>query len=152
MNRMAKIGLVGIALATLLWAGLVTGAEHKAAAGSAEAGARQDILYSCACGPDCKCGSVSTKPGNCKCGKPMAWGHVVKIEGDEALVCTCKEGCKCALDEKDPTKCGCGNAIKRVSLKGSGLYFCNCGGACKCNVISDQPGECKCGMKLKQSS
>src|SRR5512139_1036595 len=77
---------------------------------------RQDVLYSCDCGKDCNCNSVSTKPGNCKCNKPMKWGHVLKIEGDEALVCTCAEGCKCSLDPKDPSKCGCGQSVKRISL------------------------------------
>jgi len=28
-------------------------------------------LYSCACGPGCKCGTISQKPGKCVCGKPM---------------------------------------------------------------------------------
>ena len=84
---------------------------------------RQDVLYTCDCGADCHCNSVSTKPGNCKCGKPMKWGHVLKIEGDEAILCTCAEGCKCTLDPKDPSKCGCGQPVKRVSLRGPGYIF-----------------------------
>ena len=112
---------------------------------------RKDVLYTCKCGPECKCNTVSTKPGNCACGQPMKWGHVVKIEGNEALLCTCKEGCKCSgLNPKDPTKCACGNPVKRVSLKGTGIYFCNCGGSCMCNTVSDSPGKCKCGMELKK--
>jgi hypothetical protein len=111
---------------------------------------RQDILYSCDCGSQCNCNSVSTKPGDCKCGKPMKWGHVLKIEGNEALVCTCEKGCKCSLDPKDPTKCGCGKPVKRVNLKGTGIYFCNCGGSCTCNTVSDKPGKCKCKMDLKR--
>jgi len=112
---------------------------------------RQDVLYYCDCGADCHCNSVSTKPGNCKCDKPMKGGHVLKIEGDEALVCTCAEGCKCSLDPKDPSKCGCGNFVKRINLKGTGIYFCNCGGSCMCNTVSDSPGKCKCNMDLKKS-
>jgi hypothetical protein len=27
--------------------------------------------YVCACGPECDCGTISQKPGNCVCGKPM---------------------------------------------------------------------------------
>jgi len=80
----------------------------------------------------------------------MKWGHVLKIEGEEALLCTCAEGCKCSLDPKDPTKCGCGQPVKRVSLKGAGIYFCNCGGSCMCNTVSNSPGKCKCGMDLKK--
>jgi hypothetical protein len=112
---------------------------------------RQDVLYYCDCGPECKCNSVGTKPGDCKCGKPMKWGHVLKMEGDEALVCACAEGCKCSLDPNDPAKCGCGNPVKRINLKGTGIYFCNCGGSCMCNTVSDSPGKCRCGMDLKKA-
>ncbi|TAN42131.1 MAG: hypothetical protein EPN25_03685 [Nitrospirae bacterium] len=111
---------------------------------------RQDVIYYCNCGPECKCNSVDVKPGDCKCGKPMKWGHVLKVDGDVASVCTCKEGCKCKLDPNDASKCGCGNPVKKVSLKGTGMYFCNCGGSCMCNTISDKPGKCKCGMDLKK--
>jgi len=111
---------------------------------------RNDVLYTCACGDDCACNSVSKEPGNCNCGKPMAWGHVVRVEGDEALVCTCAEGCTCKQDADDPAKCGCGKTLKRVSLKGTGVYFCNCGGSCSCNTLSAEPGDCRCGMPLKQ--
>lgn len=27
--------------------------------------------YTCACGEGCNCGTISQKPGNCACGKPM---------------------------------------------------------------------------------
>jgi hypothetical protein len=27
--------------------------------------------YACACGPDCKCDTISQKPGKCACGKEM---------------------------------------------------------------------------------
>ncbi len=113
--------------------------------------ARQDVLYSCNCGKECNCNSVSTQPGDCKCGKPMKWGHVLKIDGTVASVCTCAEGCKCGLDPNDPTKCGCGNPVKKIDLKGTGIYFCNCGGSCTCNTVSDKPGKCKCGMDLKKA-
>jgi len=112
---------------------------------------RPDVLYTCNCGPDCKCNSVSKSSGNCTCGKPLAWGHLVRIEDDEALLCTCGEGCKCQIDSKDKTRCGCGNPIKRVSLSDTGLYFCNCKGACGCNYVSVDSGNCRCGMPLKKS-
>lgn len=113
---------------------------------------RPDVLYTCACGDGCSCNSMSKEPGNCSCGKPLAWGHVLKVEGDEAILCTCAEGCKCKIDPNDPNKCGCGEPVKRVSLKGTGLYFCNCGGSCSCNTLSAAPGACGCGMQLKQSN
>jgi hypothetical protein len=108
-------------------------------------------IYWCACGPECKCNSVSTKPGTCSCGKEMVGGHVVFTEGNTALVCTCGPGCSCAIDPNDRTKCGCGKPIKRIDLKGTGIYFCNCGGSCACNTVSDKPGTCKCGMQLHQA-
>lgn len=116
-----------------------------------EQSVRKDILYSCNCGPACKCNSVSVTTGNCACGKPLAWGQVVRVEGAEALLCTCKEGCQCKIDPNDSAKCGCGNPIKRISLKDSGLYFCNCGGSCTCNTLSAQPDTCRCGMPLKKA-
>ena len=113
---------------------------------------RQDILYSCNCGPDCKCNTLSTKSGNCACGEPLKWGHVLKVEGSEAILCQCAEGCACGgLDAKDPTKCVCGTPVKRVDMAGTGIYYCNCGGSCYCNTVSDKPGNCRCGMKLKKS-
>ncbi|NTV12587.1 MAG: hypothetical protein HGA96_01420 [Desulfobulbaceae bacterium] len=117
----------------------------------AAAEARKDVLYTCNCGDKCKCNSVSTAPGKCKCGSPLKWGHVLKTEGNEALICQCDEGCTCSLDPKDPSKCGCGKPVKRVNLAGSGLYFCNCGGSCMCNTVSAEPGKCKCGMDLKKA-
>lgn len=111
---------------------------------------RADVLYACDCGNGCSCNSLSKEPGNCACGKPLRWYHVVKVEQDEALLCGCEKGCNCKLDAQDPAKCACGKPIKRVSLKGSGLYFCNCGGSCTCNTVKTVPGECRCGMQLKQ--
>ena len=111
---------------------------------------RQDVLYTCDCGASCQCNSMSTEPGDCKCGKPMKWHHVVKVEGNEALLCTCGEGCKCTIDPNDASKCSCGKPVKRVNLEGQGIYFCNCGGSCTCNTLSEEPGDCTCGMKLKK--
>jgi len=149
MKHRSLVILLATAFAALLFAACAH-RGHMGHGMSGDASARADVLYSCACGPECKCGSVSTQPGNCKCGKPMEWGHVVRIEGDVAHVCTCAEGCKCSADPKDPAKCGCGKDLKKVSLKDSGIFYCNCGGKCACNVLSDKPGECKCGMKLHQ--
>ncbi len=128
--------------------GINKSAMQPAPAGASET--RQDVLYACNCGPTCTCKTVATQPGNCACGQPMKWGHMLKVEGTEAILCTCNEGCKCALDPNDPSKCGCGQPVKRVNLKGTGLYFCNCGGSCFCNTSSATPGPCKCGMPLKK--
>ena len=125
-------------------------AQAQAPAATAEA-ARKDVLYTCNCGPECKCNSVSKAPGACACGKPLVWGHLVRVEGDEALLCRCNEGCQCQIDPKDATRCGCGNPVKRVSLKGTGLFFCNCGGSCRCNTVTTEPAGCRCGMPLKKA-
>lgn len=109
-------------------------------------------IYWCDCGPECKCNSVSTKPGKCGCGKEMAGGHVVWAEGTTVLACPCGPGCSCAIDPKDHGKCGCGKPVKKIDLKGTGLWFCNCGGACGCGAVSDKPGPCTgCGMQLQQA-
>ena len=47
------------------------------------------MIYWCACGPECKCNTMSLKPGKCACGKEMVGGHVVFMEGNTALACTC---------------------------------------------------------------
>lgn len=108
-------------------------------------------IFWCDCGPQCECKTLSTKSGKCSCGKDLAGGHVVFMEGNTALVCTCGPACTCAIDPKDHTMCGCGKPVKRVDLEGTGLYFCNCGGSCACNTISEGPGPCGCGMKLHQA-
>ena len=114
----------------------------------AEAPARHDVVYVCGCGSDCACGSISTEPGNCDCGSALEWAHVVKVEGNDALLCSCAEGCDCTIDATDDTKCSCGAEVRRASLEGSGLWFCNCGGSCTCNFVSSEPGACSCGMDL----
>ncbi|TAN43953.1 MAG: hypothetical protein EPN22_08665 [Nitrospirae bacterium] len=111
-------------------------------------GASSNILYVCNCGPECKCNTVSTKPGKCSCGEALVPMHILKIEKDEALLCTCGKGCSCKLDPNDPSKCGCGKDVKRVSIKG--LYACACGEGCTCNRVSDKPGKCRCGNELKK--
>ncbi len=112
---------------------------------------RKDVVYTCDCGPQCQCNAVSTEAGKCACGKPLKWGHVVRVEGNDALVCQCAEGCRCAgLGPNDSTKCACGNPVKRVNLAGTGVHFCNCGGSCTCNTVSHRAEQCKCGMELKK--
>ena len=113
---------------------------------------RDDVLYTCNCGSQCECSTVSTKPGKCACGTNLQWAHVLKIEGSDAILCQCGEGCQCyGLNPQDPTKCTCGVKTRRVSLKGTGIYFCNSGGSSYCNYVSSSPGKCKCGNKLTKA-
>lgn len=140
-------------LVAALWAGCtgMSTSEQKVTHEPAEAETtRQDVLYTCSCGPQCGCSTVSIKPGKCSCGAPLKWGHVLKIEGPEVILCQCQEGCRCyGLDNRE-YRCNCGVAVKRVSLKDTGIYFCNCGGSCYCNTVSDTPEKCRCGMLLKK--
>lgn len=142
--------IIGICLAALIFGCTGTQTEDTAGQPADSAAERQDVLYTCDCGPECNCKTVSTTAGNCDCDKPLAWGHVVKIEGTEALLCQCAEECECAINPEDPSVCGCSNPVKQVNLAGTGMYFCNCGGSCECNTVSDTPGECECGMELVQ--
>lgn len=118
---------------------------------TAETSAPGATIYACNCGADCKCKTVSTSPGNCACGSPLVAGHVIKVEGNEALVCQCGKDCQCKINEKDQTQCTCGKPAKRVNLAGTGLYFCNCKGSCFCNTVAGGPGKCGCGMNLKKA-
>ena len=112
--------------------------------------AKGGALYLCGCGADCKCATVTVKPGKCGCGKDLVAVHPLKVEADSVLACSCGAECKCTLDDKDAAKCGCGKPIRKVALKGSGLYYCACGGTC-CVIISDMPGQCNCGKNLKRA-
>ncbi|MBF0608577.1 MAG: hypothetical protein SFH39_04890 [Candidatus Magnetobacterium sp. LHC-1] len=134
-----------VAFAVAVFGGCVTSQEKKEGASVNEG----SILYVCDCGPDCRCkDAVSVHPGKCPCGRESASTHVLKIEGDEAVLCTCGASCSCTIDPKDPTKCSCGKPVKKVSLKG--LYVCSCGAGCTCNTVSDKPGKCKCGADLRK--
>lgn len=130
---------------------LASCATTEPAKKEAAASPAKNVLYVCGCGADCKCTSLSTKPGKCGCGKDLQALKTVRVEGNDALLCPCSETCKCSVDPKDPTKCGCGKSLKKVSLKGTGVYFCNCGGSCGCCTFSDKPDKCKCGMDLKKA-
>ncbi len=157
MRTVSTLGVVAVFVALgLVFSGCVTTGERLPCHGDgpcpmhvdAEKG---DSIYTCECGPQCACKTVSKTPGTCSCGRALVPGHVVKVEGTEALVCRCGADCTCKLDPNDPGTCGCGKAVKRVDLQGAGLYFCNCGGSCFCNTVSDKPGRCKCGMELKKA-
>lgn len=147
MKRFAAVFTFAL-VALALGACCHMGQRHEKMGGRAAVGS---AIYWCQCGAECKCNTVSVNPGKCRCDKEMAGGHVVRIEGNTALVCPCGPTCNCAIDPKDPTKCGCGKTLQRVNLEGTGIYFCNCKGSCGCNTLSDQPGTCKCGMPLHQA-
>jgi len=138
---MKKVITVILALSFLLVAAGLASAAGKAAD-------KSPSYYLCNCGGDCKCDTISAKPGKCKCNKKMVKMNLLAIEGDTALFCSCGGKCACKANPDDPTKCGCGKPVRKVSIKGK--YVCNCGADCKCGTISDKPGKCKCGTEMKQ--
>jgi len=107
---------------------------------------RTDILYTPSCGTQCSCNQLSVTQHKCACDSAMQWAHVVRIEGNEALICTTKEGCRCAIDPADSAKCGCGMPLTRVNLKETGIYFCP-----SCNTVASAPGTCNCGKNLRKA-
>jgi hypothetical protein len=141
-----KVFLVVALLVLTVSAGLVLAAVAERNAKEEAAGG--SLLYVCNCGEQCKCNTVSTKPGKCSCGQDLVALRVLKIDKDNAVLCTCGKDCSCKISETDPTKCGCGKPVRMASLKG--LYVCNCGAGCSCNTISDQPGKCRCGNDLRK--
>lgn len=146
MTKKYLLGLT-VLLSAVVMLGFVF-AETKKESSTSENKNAGSVLYVCNCGENCKCNTVSTKPGKCACGNELVPMHVLKIEKDEAILCRCGKDCTCQIDPNDPTKCGCGKPVKRVSIKG--MYVCNCSSDCKCNTVSDKPGKCKCGADLKK--
>ncbi len=90
-----------------------------------------DVVYACNCGPGCDCGTLSSSPGKCVCGKDLVQTKVMGVGGGKAILLA--EGW-----QKD-----------RI-FSTVGKYACNCGPACKCNTISQKPGKCVCGAEMTE--
>ena len=76
-----------------------------------------DVVTVCKPGDGCgKFETVAKDPKNCKCGAVAEKFHVLKIEGDIAVLCTCSGDCKCDLNPKNPYLCGCGSPVKVVRI------------------------------------
>jgi len=89
-----------------------------------------DSYFVCNCPPGC-CETISSKPGDCDCKKPLVKATVTKVEDGKAWF-------KLEGQEKEKV------------FKTAGLYVCGCGPDCKCNMISDKPGKCGCGKEMKK--
>ncbi len=87
-----------------------------------------DEVYVCACGPGCKCLTMSKKPGKCSCGKDLVKTTIDKVKNGKAYV---------TVDGKT------------MVFKTTGKYVCACGAGCDCDTISQKPGECACGKPMK---
>ncbi|OGQ97566.1 MAG: hypothetical protein A2521_10295 [Deltaproteobacteria bacterium RIFOXYD12_FULL_57_12] len=88
-----------------------------------------DKVYVCACGADCTCNTLSSKPGTCGCGSALVEGKVVSVGEGKAVI---------AIGDR------------QQEFSTVGKYACACGGGCTCNTISQKPGTCGCGAPLKQ--
>jgi hypothetical protein len=60
--------------------------------------ARNDLIYTCGCGPECECGEVSKEPGTCGCGSEMVQTHMLMVDGNVATLCSCGGDCTCELN------------------------------------------------------
>jgi len=93
-----------------------------------------DQAYVCNCGPSCDCMTMSKKPGECVCNKPLAKAEAVYVEGDWAVM---------KIPEGE-------NSFRLQAFKTVGKYACACGPECDCNTISQKPGKCVCGREMKK--
>ena len=134
---MRKLGtLLVVIVSSLAMTGIARAAEPAKEPAKAEKAAHADkghatapvkagdTVYVCGCGAECKCASVSAKPGKCKCGKDLVKTTVAKVDGDQLTV-------KLASGEQAftaPYKCGCEG--------------------CNCTPAALAPGKCKCGKEL----
>ncbi len=139
--------LIVLASAMLLGACAHYGRSMAACHGD-ETGAR-GVKYVCMCKPGgCGCNTVSDRPGNCPCGKPLLKKHVIREDDKSYWFCPCPAECPCAkADAADPAKCGqCGMVLKETAKRGA--YVCGCGSGCGCDYTSNKPGNCPCGKPL----
>lgn len=93
-----------------------------------------DEAYVCNCGPSCDCMTMSKKPGECVCGKPLVKAKVAYTEGDWAVM---------KIADGD-------GGFRLQAFKTVGKYACACDAGCDCNTISQKPGKCVCGREMKK--
>jgi hypothetical protein len=89
-----------------------------------------DEVYVCACGEACGCQTMSSKAGQCSCGKDLVLAKAVFVEGGVAQMRG--EG----WESERPFQ---------LAAK----YACACPPECPCNTQSQKPGKCACGKEMK---
>src|SRR4030067_2735809 len=87
--------------------------------------------FVCACGEGCPCDTISSKKGQCSCGRDLVEAKVTRVEGDKAWF-------KAEGREKE------------VEFSLVAKYSCACGADCPCKTISQTPGKCVCGRELQE--
>lgn len=76
-----------------------------------------DSVSVCKAGKGCgKFETAAKDAKDCKCGAESEQLHVLKVEGDVAVLCQCGGGCSCDVNAKNPYLCGCGSPIKAVRI------------------------------------
>jgi hypothetical protein len=76
-----------------------------------------DFVTVCNSGQGCgKFEVASMDPKGCKCGAQSEKLHVLKVEGEVAVLCQCGGMCACELNAKNPYLCGCGSPVKVVRI------------------------------------
>ncbi len=108
------------------------------------------VLYVSSCA-DCTRVVVSRDSGSCACGKDLVAMHVLKQEGNEAVLCACGKDCSCTIDEKNPLQCGCGKPVRKVSLTADQTSAPCKGGSENCpRSATDKPVGCgKCSKPCR---
>ena len=129
MNDMRSARLVVSSLVIALAVGLV---GYAVAAGVGKLDAKVgDAYFVCACGEGCPCDTISSKKGQCSCGRDLVEAKVTRVEGDKAWFKA--EGWE-----------------KEVEFDLVAKYSCACGADCPCKTISQNPGKCVCGRELQE--
>jgi hypothetical protein len=78
---------------------------------------KDDFVTICKSGDGCSKFEMATMDSkDCKCGAQSEKLHVLKVEGDVAVLCQCGGGCACDLNTKNPYLCGCGSPVKVVRI------------------------------------
>lgn len=107
--KRAFMAAVAVAVAVVLY-GFASWAEETAIK-------EGDFVTVCKTGK--KCGKMELgvlNPKDCKCGAYGEKMHVLKVEGEVAVLCQCGGMCSCDLNEKNPYLCGCGSPVKVVRI------------------------------------
>ena len=121
---MKKIILVVLSLVLVFSAALVFADKGTKGMFDAKAG---DVIYVCACGESCKCGTLAKQEGNCSCGQKLVKATVSKVEKGNVYY---------KIDGKE------------LSAPQQGKYECGCGEGCNCGFVSQKAGDCGCGKPM----
>lgn len=103
---------------SLILCGLTSWATEGAAMKGGDAEIKKgDFVIACNSGKECGKFQTAVKDAkDCKCGAETDKLHVLKVEGEVAVVCPCGGGCACELNANNPYLCGCGSPVKVLRI------------------------------------